>query len=114
MFEKIFAWFSIKKSRKKCHLSATAQFHVLYVISLFFPGLNFIHPIANILVIYVLLRVAGGSKFSVVFSFIFNSVSMTIYLLIIVLINIKVIQLSCLSNTLSQIHTINITFIFTL
>uniref|UniRef100_A0A8W8K2J1 Lysophospholipid acyltransferase 5 n=1 Tax=Magallana gigas TaxID=29159 RepID=A0A8W8K2J1_MAGGI len=36
-------------------------------------GLNFIHPIANILVIYVLLRVAGGSKFSVVFSFIFNS-----------------------------------------
>lgn len=63
---------------KKCHLSMTAQFHVLYVISLF-SGLNFIHPIANILVIYVLLRVAGGSKFSVVFSFIFNSVSMTIY-----------------------------------
>lgn len=82
MFEKIFAWFSIKKVEKKCHLSMTAQFHVLYVISLF-SGLNFIHPIANILVIYVLLRVAGGSKFSVVFSFIFNSVSMTIYLFMI-------------------------------
>lgn len=42
--------------------------------SLFFAGLQFIHPIINIIVIYVLLRVAGGSKFSVAFAFLFNSV----------------------------------------
>lgn len=65
--------------RKMCHLSMAAQFHVLYVIFFFFSGLNFLHPIVNILVIYVLLRVAGGSKFSVVISFIFNSVSILIY-----------------------------------
>ena len=39
------------------------------------PGLDVAHSLINISIIFVLLRVAGGTRFSVGFAFIFNTVS---------------------------------------
>ncbi|XP_048734401.2 lysophospholipid acyltransferase 5-like [Ostrea edulis] len=52
------------------HLFFTATGLAVYYFNF---GLSFFHPIINIVVIYVLLRVAGGSKISVAFAFLFNS-----------------------------------------
>ena len=45
------------------------------VCCLSWPGLDLYHSLINISVIFVLLKVAGGTRFSVGFAFIFNTVS---------------------------------------
>ena len=47
------------------------------------PGLDVAHSLINISIIFVLLRVAGGTRFSVGFAFIFNTVSTALNILIV-------------------------------
>ena len=42
-----------------------------------FSGWDVYHSLFNIVVIYIVLKVAGGTRFSVAFAFLFNIVSIT-------------------------------------
>ena len=55
-------------------------FSSLFVL-LLSPGLDVAHSLINISIIFVLLRVAGGTRFSVGFAFIFNTVSTALNIL---------------------------------